>query len=107
MTLVEFLRARLDEDEREASRVEPNQAPNQLRALISRDGGQPFLVIDSARVLAEVEAKRQLIAQYERYDAWAKYPDSEGGMAMGLDLAVQFAALPYAGDSDYREEWRP
>lgn len=59
--LVQFLRDRLNEDEQTARRVPPNQAPTELRALISRAGGEPYLAIDSARVLREVEAKRQLL----------------------------------------------
>jgi hypothetical protein len=43
--LIAFLNARLDEDEEKAKRVEPNQAPVQLRAMVTRGGSQPFLVI--------------------------------------------------------------
>jgi hypothetical protein len=109
VTLVEFLRARLDEDEQVARAVEPDTDVDVPYTSQAAQAAQyAFLKrFGPARVLAEVDAKRRLIAKYEHYDASARYPDSEGGMAMGLEAAVEFAALPYAAHPDYREEWRP
>lgn len=129
MTLVEFLRVRLDEDEQAAKRV-----PQPYRLYVSSEGrlSEPLedehggyaqwadgsdrmpnhitnweLAYEPARVLREVEAKRRLIADFEVYDASARYPDSEGGIAIGLGTAVELAALAYADHPDYDEAWRP
>ena len=52
---------------------------------------------DPARVLREVEAKRRIVAMYER--------------GMGYDQALtdslRLLALPYADHPDCRAEWRP
>lgn len=61
---------------------------------------------DPARVLADVDAKRQIIAEYERYAA-------ERRRAMGgwytAEASLILAALAsvYADHPDYRAEWRP
>ena len=47
---------------------------------------------DPARVLAECEAKRQIV---------------QNAQDPGDDLFVAILALPYADHPDYREEWRP
>lgn len=132
MTLVEFLRARLNEDEQAAREcggapwsaqpslnavhVEPKAiADNKLAwgelghvATVLHERDQQHIARhDPARVLREVEAKRRLIADFEMYDASARYPDSEGGIAIGLGTAVELAALAYADHPDYDEAWRP
>jgi len=48
---------------------------------------------DPARVLAECEAKRRLIALGEKDSYW--------------DDVLRLLALPYADHPDYRDEWRP
>jgi hypothetical protein len=63
---------------------------------------------DPARVLAEVDAKRRILADYERYarerrramNGW----DPE---ARNPSPIVRYLALPYADRPGYREEWRP
>ena len=102
--LVTWLRAQLDEDERIANRVEPNQAPNQLRAMVTRDGSPPFLVVESDRVLAEVDAKRRLLDWLERRDDWAA---DNNIWTWDSTEALSLLALPYADRAGYREEWRP
>lgn len=62
---------------------------------------------DPARVLAEVEAKRELLADYERFVAerrrmmggWDSYPEPS-------PVLTAFATV-YADHPDYRPEWRP
>jgi hypothetical protein len=110
--LVEFLRARLDEEKAEAARLaDVDDYPLDPWSLQWEETGEwnsyAYLRISKARVLAEGEAKRRLINEYERVNARAQYPDSEGGMADGLELAVHLLALPYAQHPDYREEWKP
>jgi sugar lactone lactonase YvrE len=123
--LVEFLRARLGEDEAKAKRVEPNQSPTELRAMVMRNDDQPFLVIDSARVLREVERDRRII---ELHQPDRKLPDdwygndakckecgqlwhlikgsSEPSIPRGC-RTLRLLALPYDDHPDYRQEWRP
>ena len=85
--MVQFLRDRLDDDKDHALRHDP------------------------ARVLADIEAKRQMVDAYveagrQLVDA---APESEFayGRSVGLGIAVCLLALPYASHPDYRPEWRP
>ncbi len=55
------------------------------------------------RALAECEAKRLMVAHYQRVD-WAKVPADQQDY-MGVFLRLM--ALPYAGHPEYRREWRP
>ncbi|MFC8267800.1 DUF6221 family protein [Streptomyces cinereoruber] len=82
---------------------------------------------DPARVLAEVDAKRRVLASYAqavrvRDEAmeWVKEPVFTDPGAAGierwndardvahfLDPVVRLLALPYASHPDYRDTWRP
>ncbi|MFB7832023.1 DUF6221 family protein [Streptomyces sp. NPDC056056] len=63
---------------------------------------------DPARVLAEVDAKRQIIEQHERYAAERRRMmggwDSQGPEDSPILTAL---ASVYADHPDYRDEWRP
>jgi hypothetical protein len=63
---------------------------------------------DPARVLREIDAKRQLLAAYVQVAA-NDVNDVEyaHGYANALGEAVRLLALPYADRPGYREEWRP
>ena len=112
--LAEFLLARIDEDEADAREELP----------------MPFVDSDfcltwrPARVLAECEAKRRIVEQYEFHrDQVVAYRNPRWKDAMNEDdkqrwrqaearhrVAEDFArllALPYADHPDYRDEWRP
>jgi hypothetical protein len=141
-SLVEFLTARLDEDEAAAGRCS-GQAwayhgvdsvaggslydGNRMIASIDWDNEPPTLPIlrylpeatadgngehiarwDPARVLAEVAAKRAVIANFCRYDAEARatghYMDV-GASGYALE-AVEHLATVYAAHPDYDEAWR-
>ena len=115
MTLIEFLLARIAEDEavaRKASRQkiagplirwnadsavlmnsEMLEAPD--RAHIARH--------DPARVLAECDAKRRIIADSMGLgpDGELRFPSRQHG------YPVRCLALPYADHPDYQPEWRP
>lgn len=65
---------------------------------------------DPARVLAEVEAKREIL---DEYLLWAEddsrdYDQSRTAVerSAALEVVVKVLALPYAGHADYRPEWR-
>ncbi|MFJ6578385.1 DUF6221 family protein [Streptomyces sp. NPDC091368] len=113
--LVAFLRSRLDEDAviaRAADAAIGGNAEADV-PLIVHDNAHEAVAIhisrhDPARVLAEVDAKRLLLAEYadvvgnESADyEWA------GGWANGLGKAVALLALPYADHPDYLDTWRP
>lgn len=134
--LIEFLRARLAEDESAAlaasgpkarftqwdlsewhGREEPHSLIGQGTA------GQPYALghftsspiptvqaahiarHDPARVLAEVEAKREVIRLAER--AYDFAPTFTTGFASAMEQALRMFAQPFAGHPDYREDWRP
>lgn len=119
--LLTWLRQRLDEDEAAARRL-----PEGYRLYVCDDGcverpdGQwadgsdhlPnhhntwLLMYDRDQHLAEVEAKRAILAAYERADAVAEFPNLEGGIAEGLEIAVHLHAQASAGQPGWREEWR-
>jgi len=100
--LIEFLKARLAEDERIASAGPPS--PWEMSGLL------PF---DPIRILAEVEAKRRII---DRLVAAGKADRDEEGTEEGwitasvlisLTTTACLLAQPYANHPDYQEEWRP
>lgn len=135
--LVEFLRARLAEDEQVAKDATPGpwwddtpegawgESPDAVVAAgtgmvaklpVSERGGLNALHIerhDPARVLAEVEAKRKLIERYERAVrvGGSSPSDFMRGQDDGYEQAcldaIRDAAEVYADHPDYRDEWRP
>lgn len=130
--LVDFLKARLDEDEQTAQ----NAASEQTNWTCELDDGtDPFTAgtgyvdgiglhgmhsdgyveasaavhiarHDPARVLAEVDAKRRVLDEHERVKD-AEFPNFDGGYAAALGDVLRLLALPYASHPDYRPEWRP
>ena len=121
--LVEFLRARLDEDEalaREApagpwhigNAVDPTQ-PCHVHtfpgARMVADGlnwlvAEHIARQNPARALAEVSAKRRIVDLYEMTSTSAEL-DPDAWLVMKETVA--HLATPYADHPDYREEWKP
>lgn len=96
--LVEFLRARLDEDEKAAKAWLPfGNSDAADRDHIARH--------DPARVLREVDAKRRLIQLYEAQMETGGFVGTF--YANTAEPSLRLLALPYADDPEYREEWRP
>lgn len=130
--LVQFLREQLDEDEREAQ-----EALKQTTTTRRRVGGQWVedvvqppewrrSVWGPSRVLAEIDAKRQLLDDYTvtarirdeaaaRIKAAGNHPDAKDletwdraqREAAILEGSVKLAASPLADRTGYCEEWRP
>lgn len=109
--LVAFLRERLAEDERAARDAAQNpdylKGEKHVARSVPLGGGRystyrtrrsphPEIVtrFDSARVLAEVAAKRRILDRI--------VPRTDLG-----DSLLRLLALPYAEHPDYRPEWRP
>lgn len=86
MTLAEFLTARLDEDEaaaREVSRRWP---------------------WDPARVLADVAAKRAIVAKWHSLAEQADHP-TIGAHCTGVGLTLHLLAQPYSSHPDFDPAW--
>jgi hypothetical protein len=117
--LIEFLNARLAEDEATAKRVQPNQSPTELRAMVGREGGEPFLIVASERVLREVSAKRAILEDHRIVKADVDTEDfdfgcercyfnrDEGVAGYGYCPTLKALAAVYSDHPDYDESWKP
>jgi hypothetical protein len=103
--LVEFLRARLDEDEHEAPTVhEMSNCASHETSYDQCDCGWP------ARVLRDVEAKRAILAEHQPIsgrcrrcgpDAWNDFKER----LLWPCPTFRAAAAVYSDHRDYRPEW--
>lgn len=131
--LVQFLRARYDEDEQAAravgyERIETGEymwnskylllqsgAGGESKATAEFDGDLADHIArhDPARVLREVEAKRRLLDLHE--PGTQEYVDGDVCMACTLTgdgpyypcATLRLLALPYVDHADYQDDWRP
>jgi hypothetical protein len=103
VTLTEFLRARLDEDEVNAREI---AGPGGFATRIEGDAAAEVCTFaDPVRVLAEVEAKRRIVTAWS---AIPNLPDAHSQQARETASHVfRCLALPYADHPDYDEEWKP
>ena len=112
--LVQFLRARLDDDAATARAADPG-----LNYLIGAvEYAYDKVELDQrhalrhspARVLAEVDAKRQILVEHQpwrpRWCSTCDLPGDQQGRKHGC-TTVRLLALSYADHPDYRDEWRP
>lgn len=96
MTIIEFLEARIAEDEQTAN--------------WAIEGGDPSPTIGPTRLLAECEAKQWILALR---DTWQREAEALGDIPLlasrvsAADAILRVLALPYADHPDYRQEWRP
>ncbi|MGD6750970.1 DUF6221 family protein [Streptomyces sp. BH105] len=116
--LVQWLGEQYDEDERTAKAVQWDGSGNRLSwdlpASATVDVGEDEFYAgdrtianhivrhDPARVLREIDAKRQLIAKAAQLQAQV----GDDPFA-GVEDLLRLLALPYADRPGYREEWRP
>jgi hypothetical protein len=126
--LVQWLRDQLDDDERLAVLLSLDSSiPDQWEAKRTRQYNCGEFTIwsgerkvaaealeasaihiarhDPARVLREIEAKRDLLRLAER--AHDYHETFTSGFAAALEGTLRLFALAYAGRPGYREEWRP
>ncbi len=108
MTLVDFLLARIAEDEGVAQECLSTHEPGEPWGYSHLpDDGQHISRWSPARVLAECEAKRRIVAlEVEWLTEMRAALDKLPGLRAG-SLILAILALPYADHEDYREEWRP
>jgi Family of unknown function (DUF6221) len=100
MTLVEFLEARIAEDERP------------VRQCIEAGDDGEVGTWNLTRVLAECEAKRRIVAMAEGSEDFTSAMPMPGYAqpfhSPSVDILIrvqQLLALPYANHPDYRAEW--
>jgi len=66
---------------------------------------------DPARVLREIDAKRQVLAEYEQAARYATttwgQSNADQSRARTLGKVMRLLALPYADRPGYKESWRP
>src|SRR5262245_47654399 len=133
--LIEFLTARLNDDEAAAQGAADGDgymtwslpstgvveaAGGDLDGLVVAPRNTAIHIVrwDPARVLAEVAAKRRIIEEHDkisrRYQAALDDRDENDGLVIALaakatvlDSIVRLLALPYDQHPNYREEWRP
>jgi hypothetical protein len=120
MTLADFLLARVAEDE---AAIEGTAANEFVRTgesfsarFMSYESDHTYQDsayvdrFDPARMLAECEAKRRIIRQYERARFAVAVTEAQEpflrGVATGLDAAMIVLAQPYVDHPDYNPEWR-
>jgi hypothetical protein len=124
LTLVEFLRARLDEDEAVAREVpKPYVSGNWIvedtfyegMILVDRHGvaeenetTRHMTRWSPARVLADVKAKRAIVRDYdEAVSYFAAHPMAPAGEVHGIESALKRLAAAYADHPDYDATWAP
>lgn len=128
--LIEFLHARLDDDERIARAAtdgpwtirflglhDLSTVVKGVELLAQLDGSRAasnsvhMAVHNPARVLAEVDAKRRILEWHiGQRDDKTPWGDPVVICYCGYDLpcsTLRLLALPYADHPDYRDAWRP
>lgn len=86
-------------------------------AILGEEESVPFALADHiaahdpARVLREIDAKRQVLAEYEQAARYAKttwgQSNADQSRARTLGKVVRLLAAVCADRPGYREEWRP
>lgn len=100
MTITEFLLARIAEDEAEA--VKSSDAPGTFLEVIRVGNEHDVLAIGPARVLAECEAKRQIVGMVVAADDGQAHPLT---LQLG-DAMLDALASVYAEHLDYDQAWK-
>lgn len=114
-TLIEFLTARIDEDEAVArDTLEYALVPwDEARQILYRNGWHSERAEaqinrwNPARVLAEVASKRRIMAEYTEADAYYRvHVDAPAGELAGLRTAIRLLAQPHSDHPDFDPDWR-
>ncbi len=122
MNIVEFLEARIAEDEAYARQAQGDKYGWVDRWRVATGHGAATESVITAhafrlspdRMLAECAAKREIIDTYRsavRHEAGADVSTelsgklTLSGIAQGLEIAIQYMATTYKDHPDYRREW--
>lgn len=117
MTLTEFLNARYDEEERRAGvyhtlaeefgSVVGLPTPHQTELPIAL-AAQVAIARTSARILADIAAKRAIVAEFEQVhaDYQVHHTPTLEGQRFGLMKAVSMLVQPFAEHADFDPAWR-
>ncbi len=102
VTIVEFLRTRLAEDEKSAQ-LDLDQARDLYET--GYHATADMLHVRAARSLWDIEAKRRIAA------AWRPAGDEQDGArraaAEAIDMVVRWLTAPYRAHPDYDMRWQP
>jgi hypothetical protein len=111
--IVEFLKARLDEDETIAR--DANTSPEMVTGIPRSYASAPVAIHIARhhpeRVLREVEAKRRIVHEYEvevdRGPAGSRleFEARHGGILDAYRASLRILAAAYSDHPDYRQEW--
>ena len=101
-TLNEFLLARIAEDEEVANEANERYDADTSLWVVDDDYRHDIVGASDKRVLAECEAKRTIVEQWDTwdgqvYDGWT----NAAAVVLGTLAAI------WSEHPDYREEWRP
>jgi hypothetical protein len=121
LTLTEFLLARIAEDEHAARGARPLSELSGWVAVGGEDvdrAERHFRRWEAARVLAECEAKRRIVAHLASGPVYvgtfgsavpstSDFVPGTPGASESASYVLALLALPYADHSDYDEAWRP
>lgn len=113
--LIEFLRSRYKEEAAQAEKQrDGDDYPLDPWEIRWEETGEwnsyAYIRITKSRALAEVEAKRDVVAQYERaLENRRAHPDdlAAAGALLALLGTLKSLALPYAGHPGYKPRWAP
>jgi hypothetical protein len=113
--LVQWLRAQLDEDERTARAADAAKDDNWWWGPDSESAAERHVARhDPARVLREIDAKRQLIELHQErleqgYGSDVCAECDFGGVSQTYYpcATLRLLALPYTDQPGYQEAWRP
>ena len=83
--------------------MDPTDVPDAVRGYLGGPWGEHFARHDPARVLAECEAKRRIVADCRHIQEATSW----GLLERHAEWTVRVLALPHADHPDYRDEWRP
>ena len=108
--LIEFLLARIAEDEAVARAVIAEYPRHDdVTNHVCYCDGQAVAALNGHRLLAECEAKRRIVHEAREINPDADYGDVDNlddGQVWAFGDVLQALALPYADHPDYRDEWR-
>jgi hypothetical protein len=113
MTIVQFMTARLAEDEKVAHGLlfacrDPNRRP--VFDFCGGPAAEYFWAhFTAARMLREVEAKRKILAMWQEPETERYLPTGEivaqVAVAEAIDSVVRALAAGYSDHPDYQQEW--